>query len=73
MTTLIESDVEQIALEWLEALGWVTAYGPDIGPDSPNSERADYDHVVVEQRLLDALADLNPTFPQRHWMMRFAN
>ena len=63
MTTLIESDVEQAALEWLEALGWTTAYGPDIGPDSHNPERTDYDQGVLEQRLLDALADLNPNLP----------
>ena len=63
MTTLIESDVERVALEWLEALGWTTAYGPDIGPDSLNPERPDYDQVALEQRLLDALADLNPELP----------
>ena len=63
MTTLIESEVEQAALEWLEALGWATAYGPDIGPDALNPERPDYDQVVLEQRLLDALADLNPDLP----------
>ena len=27
MTTLTESDVEQLALEWLEGLGWRTANG----------------------------------------------
>ena len=63
MTTITESDVEQAALEWLEALGWATAYGPDIGPDALNPERPNYDQVVLEQRLLDALADLNPNLP----------
>ena len=63
MTTLIESDVEQVALEWLKTLGWATAYGPDIGPDAQNPERDDYDQVVLEQRLLDALAGLNPNLP----------
>ena len=63
MTTLIESDVEQVALEWLKTLGWATAYGPDIGPDARNPERDDYDQVVLEQRLLDALADLNLNLP----------
>ena len=63
MTTLTESDVEKAALEWLETLGWATAYGPDIGPDALNPERADYGQVVLEQRLLDALADLNPNLP----------
>ena len=30
MTTLSESDVEQLALGWLEGLGWRVPYGPDI-------------------------------------------
>ncbi len=63
MITITESDVEQTALEWLEALGWTTAYGPDIGPDGLKPERPDYDQVVLEQRLLYALADLNPNLP----------
>ena len=63
MTTITEADVEQTALQWLEGLGWATAYGPVIGPDAQNPERDDYDQVVLEQRLLDALADLNPNLP----------
>jgi len=63
MTTITESSVEQVALEWLESLGWTTAYGPDIGPDGLNPERPDYGQVVLEQRLFDALADLNPDLP----------
>ena len=39
MTTITESDVEQAALEWLEVLGWQTAYGPDIGPGGLRPER----------------------------------
>ena len=60
MTTLTEADVEAAALEWLAALGWQTAHGPDIGPGAPGEERADYGAVVLEQRLRDALARLNP-------------
>ena len=63
MTTITESDVEDIALEWLKSLGWQTTYGPDIGPGGVKTERADYGQVVLEQRLLDALADLNPDLP----------
>ena len=63
MTTITESDIEYLALEWLEALGWATAYGPGIGPDAQNPERDDYDQVVLGQRLLDALADLNLSLP----------
>ena len=63
MTTLTEADVEDAALEWLRDLGWQTAHGPDIGPDQPGEERADYGAVVLEQRLRDALARLNPDLP----------
>ena len=44
-------------------MGWQTAHGPDIAPDTPNAERSDYDQVVLERRLRDALAGLNPTLP----------
>ena len=63
MTTLTEADVEDAALEWLAARGWQTAPGPDIGPSGPNEERPDYGAVVLERRLRDALARLNPALP----------
>ena len=63
MTTLTEADVEAAALEWLAALGWQTAHGPDIGPGGPAEERADYGVVVLERRLRDALATLKPELP----------
>ena len=63
MTTINESVVEEAALAWLEALGWQTAYGPDIAPDTPNAERSNYDQVALERRLQDALAELNPGLP----------
>ena len=37
--------------------------GPDIGPDGLDSERTNYNQVVLEQRLFDALSDLNPDLP----------
>ena len=63
MITLTEADVEQIALDWLTTTGWTVVHGPDIAPDTPDAERSGYDQVVLEQRLRDALADLNPTLP----------
>ena len=63
MTTLTEADVEQAALDWLAALGWQVAHGPDIAPDSPGAERDDYGQVVLESRLRDALSRLNPSLP----------
>ena len=63
MTTLTEADVEQAALDWLRALGWQVAHGPDIAPDAPNVERDNYGQVVLERRLRDALAELNSSLP----------
>ena len=58
-----ESVVEEAALAWLEAIGWRVAHGPDIAPDMPAAERANYGEVVLGARLRDALARLNPTLP----------
>jgi len=61
--TFAESTVEEAALEWLAGLGDGVAFGPDIAPGTPRSERADYGHVVLEDRLRQALARLNPELP----------
>ena len=63
MTTLTEADVEAAALSWLEGVGWRTAHGSDIAPDAPGAERGDYGQVVLERRLRDAIAELNPNLP----------
>ena len=58
-----ESIIEQATLAWLESLDWHIAYGPDIAPDALGTEREDYGKVVLEQRLRDTLARLNPDLP----------
>ena len=63
MTTFTESEVEDAALEWLERLGWEVAHGPHIAPYAAGSERTDYTEVILEHRLRDALARLNPVLP----------
>ena len=63
MTALTESTVEDAALAWLESLGWNIAHGPAIAPDTPGAERGDYAAVVLERRLRDTLARLNPHLP----------
>ena len=63
MTTITEAVVEEAALAWLADLGWSVAHGPDIAPDTPTAERDDYGQVVLERRLRDALALLNPDLP----------
>ena len=63
MTILTESTVEQVALAWLESHGWDVVRGPDIAPGVPGAERNGYGQVVLERRLQDALARLNPDLP----------
>ena len=63
MTPFTESEVEAAALAWLEAHGWHVAHGPGIAPDAGASERSSYTEVVLERRLRNALARLNPGLP----------
>lgn len=55
-----ESVVEEATLTWLESLGWSVKLGADIAPGELAAERTEYGQVVLEQRLRDALARLNP-------------
>jgi type I restriction enzyme R subunit len=58
-----ESIIEQAALDYLESLGYATLRGNDIAPGEPAAERTDYGQVILEDRLRQALARLNPTIP----------
>jgi len=63
MESFTESTVEQAALAWLESVGWSVRHGPEIAPGGLTAERSDYGQVVLEQRLRDALAQLNRSLP----------
>ena len=63
MKALDESQVEQAALEWLEAAGWTTVYGESIAPGEPVAERTEFTQTTLDARLQAALARLNPNLP----------
>lgn len=63
MAHLSEPDIESAALGWLKALGWQIKNGAEIAPDGITPERMDFSAVVLERRLRDALALLNPDLP----------
>jgi len=66
MTNLSENAIEQMALDELQALGWNTAFGPDIAFDGASPEReaaANYGDVVLARRLREALVRINPEMP----------
>ncbi|MCZ2340882.1 MAG: type I restriction endonuclease subunit R [Bacteroidales bacterium] len=60
---MTESVVEEAALEWLVALGYTIAHGPEIGCGQPGAERDNWGQVVLEGRLRAALERLNPKIP----------
>ena len=66
MAHLTENDIEQMALDELQKLGWQVAFGPDIAFDGASPEReaaAGYGDVVLVGRLREALVRLNPKMP----------
>ena len=58
-----ESDLEDWVLEMLAGHGWQTLHGPDIAPGMPGAERTDYREVVLQERLRNAIIELNPELP----------
>ena len=60
MTGITESVVEEACLGWFRALGFVTAFGPDIGPDGNSEERSSWEDVLLVNRLRTAVATINP-------------
>lgn len=65
MSGFTESVVEDAALAWFEALGYAVLHGPDIAAGESAAERSDtnYRDVVLDGRLRQALARLNPDLP----------
>lgn len=61
---IIESEVEQVALDILSEIGYKAIYGPDIAPDGERPERQSYSDVVLVDRLKSAIDKLNPKIPQ---------
>src|SRR5712692_1565141 len=60
---IAESHVEEVALEFLERLGYAVRNASEIAPDSHHSERFTYGDVVLIDRLKSAIARLNPSLP----------
>ena len=61
MTKLLESDIEQLAIERLKAKRWNYLYGPDIAPDGEMTMRTSLEEVVLKEVLIKGVKRLNPT------------
>jgi type I restriction enzyme R subunit len=60
-TRIIESSVENYAIELLEKQGYQYIYGPTIAPDSDTPARSSFEEVLLLDHLRSALARINPT------------
>lgn len=61
--SITENEIEEIAISYLESLGFSYLLGTDISPDGEQPERQ-YNEVVLATRLRDAIDKLNPTITQ---------
>ncbi|EON19376.1 HsdR family type I site-specific deoxyribonuclease [Cupriavidus sp. GA3-3] len=58
-----EQQLEELSLGWFQEVGWQHLAGPHIAPDSSSPERTDYRQVILRERLLAAMARINPQIP----------
>lgn len=65
MVFLSKAQLETGLLEQLAELGFARTSDDLIGPDGKQPEREAYDEVVLQGRLADAVARLNPTLPRK--------
>jgi type I site-specific restriction-modification system R (restriction) subunit len=56
---MTESDIELMAIEQLEGMGYTYVYGPEIESKGSNPLRS-YKQVILEAKVLEALQRLNP-------------
>lgn len=59
-----EDLLEEAAIEILQEMGYSYLFGPDIGHDGDYPERSNYRDVILEQRVKDALYNLNRSLPE---------
>ncbi|PVD51078.1 DEAD/DEAH box helicase [Terrimonas sp.] len=63
MASISENEIEAIALDYLQRLGYQYLNGLVLSPDGAHPERQ-YNEIVLVTRLRDAIDKLNPALPQ---------
>jgi type I restriction enzyme R subunit len=61
---ITEDQLEQLCLSWFREGGYEYAFGPDIAYDGKAPERADYRQIILNERLLNAITQINSHIPQ---------
>lgn len=63
MKPITEDKIETVAIEVLQSIGWEYVHGLSIAPEAEQSERVNYEQVVLIQRLRKSVLVLNPHIP----------
>ena len=58
-----EQQLEDLCIGWFQETGWQLVHGPDIVLEGVSPERVDFRNVILRDRLLAALARINPHIP----------
>jgi type I restriction enzyme R subunit len=64
MQSFQESNIETLAIELLQSLGWDYVHGSTIAPEAELSERESFEQIILTHRLRRAIARLNPDIPE---------
>ena len=62
MPLIDEEQLEQLAIDIFKNIGYKHIVGYKISPDGSNPERDDYRKVILEERLISSLKNINPDF-----------
>ena len=60
---ITEDQLEQLCLNWFQAIGYDSICGYDLAPDGKSPERKDYRQIILFERLLSQLKVINPYIP----------
>src|SRR5260221_5097034 len=63
MKSITEDNIETFAIEQLRSLGWEYVHGLAIAPGAEQSERENFEQIILVERLRKAIAILNPHIP----------
>ncbi|WLE98150.1 MAG: type I restriction endonuclease subunit R [Candidatus Electrothrix communis] len=60
---MTEAEIEKLAIECFQPLGYKYFYGPDVAPNGKNPLRNSFDEYLLAETLRSAISRLNPDIP----------
>src|SRR5687768_16256757 len=64
MKPITESEIETLAIEELERLGYQYIHGLSIAPGAKQTERENFEQITLTERLRKQVAIINPGIPE---------